>query len=329
MWIAMACGATHNVAKLALSVACDAYDYLQPLREGNVEVVGIDLNLLTVESGIRHDRMNAYGEYDACEFSMGSYLTARALGIDSLVSIPFFPRRMFGHRYCFVRAGSGIAEPADLRGRRIGVLAYQNSLALMVKGMLTHTYGLALTDATWVTAREERVRWNIPSNIAIEVADGGRSLEELLLAGEIDAMIAPDLPKAWLQGSGALVRLFPNFDEDERRYYNETRIFPIMHAVVIKKEIVDRDPWVATSLYEAFVESKRRYDQFTQQPHRLSSVWHNRDEEGEFFGKDPFSQGLSKNRHDLDAMMQFAREQGMFPHALAVGELFTPNTRAT
>jgi 4,5-dihydroxyphthalate decarboxylase len=129
------------MTKLKVTVACDAYDYLQPLREGGVWAEGLDLNLITVESGIRHQRMNDYGEYDACEFSTGSYLVARARGIDWLQAIPFFPRRMFCHRFCFIRAGSDIKEPSDLRGGRIGLFGYRNSLALIVKGMLMHNYG--------------------------------------------------------------------------------------------------------------------------------------------------------------------------------------------
>jgi 4,5-dihydroxyphthalate decarboxylase len=317
------------MSKLALTIACDDYDYLRPLREGRVQVEGIDLNLLTVESGARHERMSRYGEYDGCEYSMGSYMVARAHGIDTLQAIPFFPRRMFAHGFCFVRAGSGITRPSDLKGGRIGLLGYQNSLALIVKGMLMNDYGLAVSDVTWVTTREERVSGRLPPNIRIERAGGERRLEELLLAGEIDALVEPDLPAAWLQGKGTLARLFPDGEKEERAYYERTRIFPIMHPLVVKKEILDRAPWVATSLYEAFVESRRLYREHMQQPHRLSFVWSKLEEERRFFGKDPFYQGLRENRHDVASMIQFAEQQGMLPRALGVEELFAESTRAT
>lgn len=317
------------MSKLRLTVACDDYDYLRPLREGRVRVEGIDLNLLTVESGIRHQRMSRHGEYDACEYSLGSYLVARAHDSDWLQAIPFFPRRMFAHGFCFVRAGAGITRPADLRGRKIGLLGYQNSLALIVKGMLMHGYDLPVTEVTWVTVREERVMSKLPPGIKIERAPEGKRLEELLLAGEIDAMVEPDLPEAWLQGKGTVARLFPDVEKEERAYYEKTRIFPLMHPLVVKKEILDRDPWVATSLYEAFMESKRLYREHMQQPHRLSLVWSRLDEERRFFGKDPFYQGLRENRHDLESMIQFADEQGMLPRRLGVDELFAENTRDT
>lgn len=317
------------MSKLPLTIACDDYDYLRPLREGRVQAEGIDLNLLTVESGVRHQRMARYGEYDACEYSMGSYMVARAHDIDWLQAIPFFPRRLFAHGFVFVRAGAGITRPSDLKGGRIGLLGYQNSLALILKGMLMHGYGVPVTDVTWVTTREERVSGKVPPNVRIERADAGRRLEDLLLAGEIDALVEPDLPEAWLQGKGTLARLFPDPEKAERAYYERTRIFPIMHPIVVKKEILDRDPWVATSLFEAFTESKRLYREHMQQPHRLSFVWSKLEEERRFFGKDPFSQGLRENRHDVGSMIQFAAEQGMLPRPLDVEELFTENTRGT
>lgn len=261
------------MAKLRLTVACDSYDYLQPLREGRVQAEGIDLNLITVESGIRHQRMYHYGEYDACEFSMSSYLVAREQDIDRFQAIPFFPRRMFGHKFCFIRAGSGIKKPSDLMGGRIGLRTYENTLALVVKGMLMHNYDLPVTEVTWVIVNQEPVGCKLPPTIKIERFEGKRRLEDLLAAGEVDAEVEPDLPQAWLQGKRTVERLFPNFQKEEQDYYQKTRIFPIMHPIVIKKDILGRDPWVATSLFEAFVRSKRLYNEFMEQPHRLSFAW--------------------------------------------------------
>ena len=319
------------MAKLKITVACDSYDYLQPLREGRVQPEGIDLNLITVESGIRHQRMYHYGEYDACEFSMSSYLVARSKNVDWFEAIPFFPRRMFGHKFCFIRAGAGIKKPSDLRGRRIGLRTYENTLALVVKGMFMHDYDLPVTDVTWVIVNEEPVGSKLPPTIKIERVGGRKKLEELLVAGEIDAEVEPDLPEGWLSGGGTVERLFPDFEREERDYYKKTRIFPIMHPIIIKKETLERDPWVATSLYEAFNEARRVYNEFMQQPHRLSFAWARSylEEERNFFGKDPFYQGLKKNRHDVQTMIQFAQEQGMLARPLSVEELFTENTRET
>jgi 4,5-dihydroxyphthalate decarboxylase len=319
------------MAKLKLTVACDKYDYLQPLRDGQVKPEGIDLNLLTVESGIRHQRMYHYGEYDGCEFSMSSYLVAKSQDVDWFHAIPFFPRRMFTHKFCFIRAGSGIKRPADLKGARIGLRTYENTLALITKGMFHNTYGLPVTDVTWVIINREPVGSRLPSSIKIEQAEGKWRLEDLLLQGKVDAEAEPDLPETWLRGEGRVERLFPDFEDQERDYYKKTKIFPIMHPIIIKTDILKNDPWVATSLFEAFMASRRAYDDFMQQPHRLSFAWGRSYLEAErrFFGKHPFYQGLKENYHDIENMITFARQQEMLARPLTVEELFTENTRNT
>ena len=319
------------MAKLKLTIAFDKYDYLQPLRAGEVEVEGIDLNIITVESGIRHERMFRYGEYDGCEFSMSSYLVARGQDIDWLQAIPFFPRRMWGHKFCFIKAGSGVKKPADLKGGRIGLRSYENTLALVTKGMLMNSYDLGVGDVTWVIVNKEHVGLKLPATIKVEFVEGNRKLEDLLVEGKVDAEVEPDLPQRWIRGDGSVERLFPDFENEERDYYKRTGIFPIMHPVVIKKEILDRDPWVATSLYEALIKSRKAYNQFMEQPHRLSFAWGRSylEEERKFFGKDPFYQGLKENYNDVENLIKFAGQQGMLGRDLSVEELFTENTRLT
>ena len=186
------------MAKLRLTLACDSYDYLSPLREGRIEVDGIDLNLVTVESGIRHQRMFHHGEYDVCEFSMSSYLVARSQDIDWFEAIPFFTRRMFGHKFCFLRTDAEVRRPADLKGARIGLRSYENTLALMVKGMFMAHYDLPVDSVTWVCVNKELVGSKPGANIKIEHVEGGKSLEGLLVDGEVQAEVEPDLPAGWL-----------------------------------------------------------------------------------------------------------------------------------
>jgi 4,5-dihydroxyphthalate decarboxylase len=319
------------MAKLKLTIAFDKYDYLQPLRDGEIEAEGIDLNVLTVESGIRHERMFHYGEYDACEFSMSSYLVARGQDVAWLQAIPFFPRRMWGHKFCFVKASSGIKKPSDLKRGRIGLRSYENTLALVTKGMLMNSYDLPVTDVTWVIVNKETVGMKLPSSIKIEFVEGKRRLEDLLVEGKVDAEVEPDLPQRWIRGEGSVARLFPEFESEERDYYKRTGIFPIMHPVVIKKDILERDPWVATSLYEALLASRRAYNEFMEQPHRLSFAWGRSylEEERKFFGKDPFYQGFKENYNDVENLIKFADQQGVLKRRPRVEELFTENTRNT
>jgi len=319
------------MAKLKLTLAMDRYDFLQPFQEGKVQAEGLQIDLTTLDSKKRHDRMYHDGAFDACEFSMAGYLVARSRNINWLQAIPFFPRRMFGHKYCFVRAGSEFRKPSDLRGRKIGIRTYENTLAVMVKGMFAHDYGLPLDGVTWVCVNIELVGTKPPPTIKIEQLKEGKKLEDLLVAGEIDATVEPGLPQSWLEGKGTVARLFPDFQKEEQEYYKRTRVFPIMHPVVIKKEVLDRAPWVAKSLFDAVNESQRLYAQFMQQPHRLSFAWAASylEQERSLFGGNPFRQGLRANRHDLQTMIGFAEEQGLLARPLTVDELFTVDMRET
>lgn len=314
------------MSDLKMTIACDDYDYVGPLRDGSVRPKGIDLNLIAVGCDERHHRMLQYGEYDACEFSMGTYLVARSQGVEDLEAIPFFPRRMFCHRFIFVRADSPIADASELKGKRIGLLGYQNSLALVVKSMLAHQYGVSADDVTWVTMRDERIAMNLPPGIGLVRAPKGQTLEELLLAGEIDAMVSPDLPPSWVAGEGTLRRLFADYENVEREYYRSTGLFPLMHVLVVKREILERDPWAATSLYDAFVLARHQCEALMRQPHRLSLAWSPVEAERAFFGRSPFYQGVRENRHDVERLLAFAQEQGMLSRALRVEELFAKNT---
>jgi 4,5-dihydroxyphthalate decarboxylase len=310
--------------------AFDKYDYLQPLRDGQIQPEGIDLNLITVESGIRHERMFHHGEYDACEFSMSSYLVAA--GRTWTGCKPFlFPAPNVGSQVLLYPRGIGIKKPADLKGGRIGLRSYENTLALVTKGMLMNSYDLGVTDVTWVIINKETVGPKLPASIKVEFLEGKRKLEDLLVEGKVDAEVEPDLPQRWIRGEGTVERLFPDFENEEKAYYQRTKIFPIMHPVVIKKEILERDPWVATSLYEALLASRRAYNEFMEQPHRLSFAWGRSylEEERKFFGKDPFYQGFKENYNDVQNLIRFADQQGMLARKLTVEELFTDNTQNT
>ena len=194
-----------------------------------------------------------------------------------------------------------------------------------------NSYDLGVSDVTWVIVNKETVGPKLPPNIKVEFVEGKRKLEDLLVEGKVDAEVEPDLPQRWIRGDGSVERLFPEFENEERDYYKRTGIFPIMHPVVIKKEILDRDPWVATSLYEALMKSRKAYNEFMEQPHRLSFAWGRSylEEERKFFGKDPFYQGLKENYNDVQNLIKFAGQQGMLGRDLSVEELFTENTRNT
>ena len=319
------------MARVKITLAMDQYDFLQPLRAGEVEAKGLDIEWITLSSKHRHDRMYHERAFDACEFSMAGYCIARSRNIDWLDAIPFFSRRMFGHHFCFVKAGAPYWTPADLAGGRIGIRTYENTLAVMVKGMFAHDYGLPVERVTWVCVNNELVGSRPPASIRVEQLKQGRKLEDMLLASEIDAMVEPAIPQSWLSGERVLARLFPDFQKAEQDYYRRTRIFPIMHPIVVKKELLQRAPWAAHSLFDALCESQKRHTHFMQQPHRLSFAWAASylEQERALFGGSPYHQGLAANRHDLQAVIRFADEQGLLDRLLTPDELFPEELQTT
>ena len=313
------------MAKLKLTVACDKYDYLQPLRDGTVQAEGIDLNLITVESGIRHQRMYHHGEYDACEFSMSSYLVAKSQDVGWFHAIPFFPRRMFTHKFCFIRSGSGIKKPADLKGARIGLRSYENTLALITKGMFHNTYDLPVTAVTWVIINKEPVGSKLPSSIKVEQVEGKWRLEDLLLQGKVDAEAEPDLPEAWLRGEGTVERLFSDFEQDERDYYKTAKIFPIMHTLVLRESLLQKENDIAQRIHLVLEELKNDfYAKVDILRHHPVFPWLEDyiDDIEEIMGKDPWAHGIRENSPALNKFLLFSYSQGLLRKQPRLEELF-------
>ena len=226
-----------------LKFACASYDRMMPLRTGDVRPEGIDLDFIAIEH-VREifDRMGGTAEFDMSEFSSCEYIGRIGRGDRSLVALPVFPSRMFRHGYIFVNCNR-IVEPQDLEGKRIGVALYTQTAAMWIRGLLASEYGVDLSDVTWVQgAVQVAGAHGAPSappllrQPRIEINDSGRSLDQLLDAGEIDAVIGARVPACYRRNPD-IVHLFPNYVEIERAYYKRTRIHPIMHLVVMRRDV--------------------------------------------------------------------------------------------
>ncbi len=314
--------------RIHLTIAMDEIDTVRPLVDGSVRPDGIDLTILTVGDATRHVRLFHHGEFDGAEHSIGSYLLARALGREELIAIPVFPRRMFPHRFFFVRADSGIQGPRDLKGRRLGIHSYENSLALVARAMLQKDYGVSPQDIRWAALRRGLVGGPLPPDVSIEPAPEGRTLPELLEACAIDAMLYPEIIAPFRQGAPWVRRLFPDLRATEEAFYTTHRMFPIMHVVVLRRDVVERHPWAAVNLRDAFEEAKRRAYAFYEQPYRSSLAWGGPlwEEERALLGPDPWPHTVRDNARDLELLMQWGVQQGIFPRAVPVASLFVPST---
>ena len=244
------------MSNLRLTFASGPYDRTMALREGTIRPEGIELNYLTMQPAEIFWRMLQYQEFDASEMSLSNYTTLVSGGNAPFIAIPVFPSRVFRHGYFFINTTKGIAHPRDLKGKRGGVPEYSMTAAVYMRGLLQHEYGVKPSDVEWVQGRADRLGRKLPADIRLTQAPAGSELGDLLERGEIDFLMTANNPLSFRRGAPTVRRLFPNYAEEEKAYYRRTRIYPIMHTVVIRRDIYDRDPWVALSLYKALCRAK-------------------------------------------------------------------------
>lgn len=327
-----------GTARLNLSLAMADYDHVHELVSGAIQADGIVLTpfLLPVEEIFY--RFAKYLEWDVAEFSFAKYIAMTAQGNAPMVAIPVFPSRVFRHSGIYVRTDSDFTEPKDLNGKRVGVPEWAQTAGLYVRGMLAETYGLDLASIAWIQAgvnqagREEKVRLDLPGGIRIQ-ARPDSCLNDLLLAGEIDAIISARPPTAVTKGDARMRRLFSDPQKEERRYWQETGIFPIMHAITIRSSVLERNPWVAGSLVKAFEEAKNRAVERVLDitASRVPLPWgaSYAADIRTTFGSDFWPYGLEPNRKTLSAFCRFAHRQGVTPRLLEPEELFAAQVRST
>lgn len=318
------------MSNLRLSFACGPYDRTQALRDGTLRVEGIDLTYLALQPAEIFWRMLQFHEFDVSEMSLSNYATLVASGDCPFVAIPVFPSRVFRHGYFFVNKNSDIRSPADLKGKRGGIPEYSMTAAVYMRGLLDHEYGVKPTEIQWIQGRASRLRRPLSPDIKLTYTQPDANLSDLLELGEIDFLVTADNPSAFRRGSPVIERLFPNYAEMERDYYKRTTIYPIMHTVVIRRDVYERDPWIATSLYTALCRAKDyalRLIAESGSP-KVSSAWLQSllEEEQTIFGKDWFPYGIEPNRPTLEAFVQYIHEQGLTDRQLQVEELFARAT---
>lgn len=318
------------MSKLRLTFACGPYDRTLALRDGTIQPEGIDLNYIAEQPADIFWRMLQFKEFDASEMSLSNYTSLVSTGASPFIAIPVFPSRVFRHGYFFINPDKGIRTPADLKGKRGGVPEYSMTAAVYMRGLLQHEYGVKPSDVEWVQGRADRLGRTLPADIRLTQAPAGSELGDLLERGEIDFMMTANNPLAFRRGSPKVKRLFPNYAEVEKDYYRRTKIYPIMHTVVIRKDIYDANPWVALSMYKALCRAKEMaYAQLADMgSSKVSSAWMQPllEEERAIIGDDWFPYGITVNRPSIEALLQYTHEHGLTDRRIKLEELFAPST---
>jgi 4,5-dihydroxyphthalate decarboxylase len=314
--------------KVALTLAIGDYDHTRDLASGHVPVQGATLNVLTLPPEEAFFRFTHFREWEVSEMSMGKYVSLRSQDDDGLAAIPVFPSRVFRHSMIYVRDGGGLERPEQLKGKRIGVPEWAQTAVIYARGYLSHQAGVPLDSAEWVQAgvneagRVEKVKLKLPPGVRLR-PEPTRSLNDMLLAGDLDAVLSARPPRSL--GSG-IQRLFPDYQTAEEAYYKQTGVFPIMHVIVIRSDVLGRQPWLAMNLYKAFEEAKRRSierrSDNTASHAPFAWLAPSAERMKALFGEDFWPYGLDRNRKTLQAFVDFAFEQGVCHRQLALEELF-------
>jgi 4,5-dihydroxyphthalate decarboxylase len=317
--------------RLPVVLAINDYDHVRDLASGVVPVEGVTLNCLHFSVEEIFFRFTKFREWDASELSLAKYCSLRAAGDDSLVAVPVFISRAFRHSAIFVRDNGPVDDPAALAGGRIGIPEWTQTATVYARGILEDEFGVGLRDVTWIQAgtnepgRIEGVAVTPPDGVTVE-ARPDDTLNDLLLAGEVDAVIAAHPPTEFLRGTGRIVRLFSNYREREEEWYQRTGVFPIMHVLTLRADFNDRHPWVAMNLVTAFEAAKRRsLDRMRDfGAPRIPVPWAaaNNERARSLVADDPWPYGIEPNRTTLNAFLDWAVEQGVCARRLEVEDLF-------
>jgi 4,5-dihydroxyphthalate decarboxylase len=324
------------MSDLQLSLAMGEYDHMRDLLDGTVRAEGIDLAVLRLPIEEMFYRFLRHREFDVSEVSFGKVVSLISQGDTSIVPIPVFPSRVFRHSSIYVRADAGITKPQDLAGKRIGVPEWAQTAAVYSRGMLAHEYGVDLKSVHWhqggvyEAGRAEKIKLNLPAGMRLTVVKD-RSLSEMLRAGDLDAVLSARTLE--VAGDTRVRRLFEDYRTVELAYWKKTGIFPIMHVVAMRREVYERDRWVAMNLLKAFEAAKQRSLArvaditasfiplpWTPDYARISQ---------EALGADFWPYGLEPNRVTLEAFTQYAFEHGVCHRKVAVEELFPSEVQSS
>lgn len=313
------------MAKLTLTVACGDYDIVRPLKEGLVAAEGLELIFLS-EMGPRerHWRMGRKHEFDVCEENVGAFFMMMDRG-EPLTGVPIYLHRRFRHGFVFVNAAAGIRQAKDLNGKIVGSTNFQPASNIWMRGILEDEYGLDHRSITWLVERSEDVSFAPPPDLRIEMKTTDKPLSDMLADGDIPAMISPTLPRPFVEGDQRIVRLFPNHKDIEIAYFRRTGIFPIMHVTTVKRDIVERYPWVPTNLLKAFEKSKQLAYKRVANPRMvpLAFVRSAVEEQEALFGRDPWSYGLTgQNRKNLETVQRYCHRQALIKTMRPLDQLF-------
>jgi 4,5-dihydroxyphthalate decarboxylase len=320
------------MADLPLTLACWDYDRTRPLIDGLVKPKGIDLKVEVLRPRQMFPRMLENKEFHASELSLASYASLIGRGECPFVAIPVALSKFFRHGCIYVRKGAGIRTPQDLKGKRVGTTQYSSTAVTFMRGMLKDEYGVEAKDMHWfmggLTKPTEPplIPLDLPPEIRLDFVPEGDTLERMMVEERLDALLSIYIPKLFADEWVEIERMFPDFKSVEKDYYKRTGIFPIMHTIALREDVVRDHPWVPASLYQAFCESRdiALEGLWDTDALRLGLPWliDHVEEAWRVFGKDFWAYGMKANRPALDAVGRYVHEQHFSPRVVTAEEIW-------
>ena len=325
--------------KLDLSIAVGDYDRVRPLIDGAVGIDGVAPLFMTLEPEEVFFRAFRHAEFDIAELSLSSFTVRTARGDNPYVGVPVFLSRAFRHSGIYVRTDRGIRAPADLKGRKVGLAEYQLTANVWIRAFLDDDFGLTPASVEWVRGgieepgRPEKIAIHLPADVRLTEAPPGRSLSEMLLAGEIDALIGPRTPSALAVSGSTVGWLFPDPRAAAIDSYRRTGNFPIMHLIGVRRTLVERHPWLPAAVLKAFERAKAvafaRLADTSASKVMLPFLDQQLTEAQALLGPDPWPYGVEANRRCLEYFLAQHHRQGLSDRLVPLSDLFPPSTFET
>jgi 4,5-dihydroxyphthalate decarboxylase len=321
---------------LQLGFAGRDYDRTRALIDKRVVPQGIDLNYVVMEDPeLIFKNMLEHGEYDSCEFSLSTYISLRARGDARFRAIPVFPSRLLRHSFIFCNVDAGVNKPSDLVGKKVGLMEWQQTSAVWIKGILQDEYGVSIEKIKWIRFKGDRdsksmklTKFDVEPTPDLNPDTADQRASRSIESGEIDALVVARTPASFRTGK-KVKRLFEDPVREESKYYEKTRIFPIMHTVVIKSDIYRRNEWIGPSLLDAFSRAKEiGYKYLEATGDRVGAVWIKNilETQNKLMGRDIYPYNLQENRKVIDTLIRYQFEQEIIEKPMDARELFVENT---
>jgi 4,5-dihydroxyphthalate decarboxylase len=320
------------VGRLRLSFACGDYDRTRAIEDGTIRPDGVDITYLRLPVEETFFRMLRHREFDMAEMSLSTYVTTLEQDPAPFVALPVFTSRMFRHGGIFVNADAGIDKPEDLHGKRVGTPEMQLTAGVWIRGILAEHHGVPVDSVRYYTGGQETPgrleKSAVHTGLDVEAIGPDRTLNEMLVAGEIDCLQSPRVPSSFRKGDPRVRRLFADVVTAEQGYFAATRIFPIMHVVVLRRDLHERHPWVAQSMTKALTlardDAYRRIYDTSALRFMLPWLTAHLEEARVLLGEDYWSYGLEPNRRALEVFLGYHHGQGLSTLTTSADALFAP-----